>query len=156
MPSSSWSSIALIVRMVMFGIICTFSIFILGIDAHIASALGQIGMVNSGNIFSLVIALLTLLTLIPLLAISIMRKGHVVNMIGVELGVMGVLWILWVAASALTTEQLLFVCDSVFTGGLFSTDINNAVANCSPSETLAVQAFAWLNWVISKSLGKRP
>jgi len=123
--------------MVMFGIISTFSIFILGIDAHIASVLGQAGIVNSANVLCLVIALLTLFTLPPMLAISIMRKGHMVNMIAVELGVMAVLWVLWIAASALTTDQLFLACDFIF---------NDVVLNCS--EPLAVQAFAWLNWVI--------
>lgn len=135
--ASSWTNIALIVRMVMFGIISTFSIFILGIDAHIASVLSQAGITSSGNAVSLAIAILTLLILPPILAISIMRKGHVANMIAVELGVMSILWILWIAASAMTTNQLLFYCDFI---------VNDTVLNCS--EPLAVQAFAWLNWVI--------
>jgi len=134
---SSWSSIALIIRMVMFSIISLFSLFILGIDAHIASVLSQDGIVNAANVVTLVIALLTLLTLPPLLAISIMRKGHIVNMIAIELGVMAVFWILWIAASATTTNQLLLYCDFGF---------GDTVLSCS--EPLAVQAFAWLNWVI--------
>jgi len=136
------------VRRVVFGVILVFGLIILGIGANfVALTAGtrsyySYSTVSSIPAFAVATAVLTFAIVIPVLVIDFLRKGAMTSLTASELGFVGFLWILWLACASNATSGLgaltVAGCDFFY----------NSAAESFCHQYQALQAFAWLGWLV--------
>jgi len=135
------------VRLAVFGIILVFGLVILGIGANFVAlssgVRGYYGAVSSIPAFAVATAVLTFAIIIPVLVLDHLRKGAMTSLTASELGFMGFLWILWLACAGNATSFLgaytSIGCDLLY---------SSATATSYCHQYQALQAFAWLGWLV--------
>lgn len=120
-----------LIRMIVFGLVCTLSLVVFGLACHLTSELYG-GYYYGYSLYDfaplgLSTALLTLLTLPVMYYLSIVRKGAFPSFVVVEVAWCWFLWIMWVATAANT------VWVNGRRGGL-------------AAEAQVLEAFAFINW----------
>jgi len=130
-------------RQVAFGIVTTFSVIVLGLSSHLTHLTNL--YLDGYFVFAalaIATAVMSVISLLTMMVVDYMRKGAVTSMIAVELSWLGFLWILWLAtgASAADTPFASTGCD------YFGSRYSELTTACH--EYSAIQAFAFLNWII--------
>ncbi|KAI0742849.1 hypothetical protein C8Q80DRAFT_1123004 [Daedaleopsis nitida] len=112
-----------------------------GISAHItAFAVENFREYYIFSIMGLVSGGLTIITVPIMLIIDLVRTGAFTSLVVVELSWLTVLWILWLVTGAITandTSQVFATCEFAY-----------AILNQLCHETQAVEAFAFLAWLV--------
>jgi len=129
------------VRLVLFGLLLVFSLLVLGMSANL---LNISTTQNDGSLpfegLAVAVSVITFLTVIPIIVIDFIRRGAFTSFVVFEIAWVFVLMILWIAAAAETSATPIFI------GGCSDFDDNDAASNCHQFQ--AIQAFAWLNFII--------
>jgi len=136
------SSIITLLRLAVLGVATAFAVIVLAMGAHIIFVISTTGLVYDFTALGVAVGALTIITLVPLLAISLVRKGALPNFIVVESAWFGILWVLWLAAAGLAADQTRLLPASCS----FDFIVNGNFFSCH--EPLALEAFAWLNWLL--------
>ncbi|KAJ8597566.1 hypothetical protein M405DRAFT_723975, partial [Rhizopogon salebrosus TDB-379] len=113
----------------------------LGINAYFISLTTPDYFIFS--VLGIATALLTLLTIPVMLIVDFMRRGAFTSMIVVELVWLSIMWVLWVA----TGGEAAYTFNYYFPAGCIYADVD-PVANTYCNELQAVEAFAFLNFII--------
>ncbi|KAF8351005.1 hypothetical protein F5887DRAFT_912914 [Amanita rubescens] len=137
-----------IIRLGLLAAVTLFSVIVLGTAAHIISVTeATIGTYWAFVAFAIAVSVLTILTIPALVVISIIRSGAPPNYVVVELGWLFVLWVLWMASAGYSANQLSILPSGCSINIVFAKSFSvRDTINCG--EFWALEAFAWLNWLI--------
>jgi len=132
-----------IFRLVTFGITAFICLIVLSLSADLCTLIGPFAALTFAPL-SLTTSLLTLLTIIPMFIIDRYRQGTYFSFIVVEIACLSVLWVLWLASGS----------DAAATSSVFDIATGSGcsslrgVVSQACSETKAVTAFAFLEWIL--------
>lgn len=142
-------------RVVSFATLLFFSVVVLGLSAfYISKTSGT----EAGFSFSspswanlaLATSILTLVALTPMLVVDFIRRGAITSKILVEIIVLSILAVLWLAsgadAAAFTNGTIPDCSDIGIVIGFDVVKDNTLTSLCRSYQ--AVEAFAWINWLI--------
>jgi len=130
-------AVLLILRLVVLAVVSTFSVIVLALGAHILSVF-HFSFRFAG--LAVAVSAVTLVTLISMLVLSIFYRGMWANLVLVEVSSLSILWVLWLAVGGLTADKTVIIC------GAEATMRGATPFDCN--EQMALEAFAWLNWLI--------
>ncbi|CCM03380.1 uncharacterized protein FIBRA_05510 [Fibroporia radiculosa] len=133
----SWLYIS---RLAIFAIVALFSLIVLGVAGNISSTLSSSDSAILTYVgLGIATSVLTLLSIPAMLVVDLLMTGFFTSMILVELAWLSFLWILWLATGALVASDI-----APYTSCNFFYKIE--VKICQESQ--AVEAFAFLNWIL--------
>ncbi|KAG8219450.1 hypothetical protein J3R82DRAFT_377 [Butyriboletus roseoflavus] len=131
-----------LIRQGVLGVTILFSVVELAVSASLISQSVQYyGITDVFCVLGVAVAAISLMTLPVMLVVDILRRGAFTSMIAVELGWLSILWILWVAVAGETAYQV---------GAITSLGCTyvNTIVNGMCQEVQAIEAFAFLNFII--------
>jgi hypothetical protein len=126
------------VRLGLFAALALFSLINLGILCNLTNITSAYGYYFHSFALGIAVSLMTIGAVITSLVLGKTRKGALPALVWVELAWVGFLWVMWIATASSVTSLGIFVNCGYVRGA--------AESNCRQYQ--AVQAFAWLNWLM--------
>ncbi|KAI0369275.1 hypothetical protein BV20DRAFT_968135 [Pilatotrama ljubarskyi] len=130
-----------IFRLAALGFTAFCGILVLSLGSHLTSlSIKYFDVYYNFAVLSIAVGAISMLSVPVMLVIDFLRTGAFTSMVLVELVWLSILWVLWIATAALTADQ---------TGTAFATcDFVYPILNQVCNETRAIEAFAFLAWIV--------